>query len=307
MEHSYIRISEMLAEVEIAFNYEGFDVHVDSITICAFTPNDGFDFHMHSNYEFHYILRGKGTVILKDTEYELGPNSFYLTGPGVLHKQMADGKDPMVEYSFKGDIALNKDGSVQEGYAELEYAYILDVLNNGADEVVTDTNGMRQLFENIYLEIRSKRAGYYAQLKNLVVQLIIAAVRNFSREQPAEYQIPKRDLNLHRLELLQSYITDNLNRNITCRELAGQVFLSTRQLNRIVRDKTGLSVHDFILAFRLKKARELMEETGLKLSRIAEQTGFSSEFHLSSAFKKRTGLSPAAFRDKNRLLQQKKA
>jgi transcriptional regulator GlxA family with amidase domain len=43
---------------------------------------------------------------------------------------------------------------------------------------------------------------------------------------------------------------------------------------------------------RLRRARELLENTSLSLTEIAGQAGFSSPFYLSLRFKRQFGLSP---------------
>lgn len=301
MSSNYINMSEMLAEIEISFKYECLYIAVDFINVCVFPPSGGYDYHMHSNYEFHFIKEGKGIVILNGTEYRLEAGSFYLTGPGVVHKQIADNVQPMVEYAMKCDLAFDTSGKGISRHSAAEYKYMLDMLNTKSAQVVNDSNNLCELFERVLEEVRNKRAGFYAQIKNIVMQIIIAAARNYDKWDTIGYQIPKRDIAKYRMDIIRSYTTDNYFKNITCKELADQLFLSTRQLNRIVREQTGCSVHDFILSQRIEKVKGLLLNTELKLSQIAENTGFSSEFHLSNAFKKWLGISPAAFREKGRV------
>ncbi|MEK6480424.1 helix-turn-helix domain-containing protein [Catalinimonas sp. 4WD22] len=59
----------------------------------------------------------------------------------------------------------------------------------------------------------------------------------------------------------------------------------------------GKTIEKYYIAIRLDRVRELLVYTDLSLSEIAFQTGFSSAHHLSSQFKKNTGLSPSTLRD----------
>ncbi len=60
--------------------------------------------------------------------------------------------------------------------------------------------------------------------------------------------------------------------------------------------RTGMAPRQYLLRLRLERAQRLVGAGAFTLAAIAEQLGFSSAFHLSAAFKKRFGRSPAAWR-----------
>lgn len=59
---------------------------------------------------------------------------------------------------------------------------------------------------------------------------------------------------------------------------------------------TGTAPRQYLLRLRLERAQRLVGAGAFTLAAIAEQLGFSSAFHLSAAFKKHFGRSPAAWR-----------
>jgi AraC-like DNA-binding protein len=69
-------------------------------------------------------------------------------------------------------------------------------------------------------------------------------------------------------------------------------FCETR-LRREFKSATGVSPARFILRTRLHAAVPMIEQGVYTLEGIAEQLGFSSAFHLSTAFKKAYGVSPS--------------
>jgi AraC-like DNA-binding protein/quercetin dioxygenase-like cupin family protein len=291
------KASDMLKELDISFKYERLEVKVDFLTVYPFQPGEGFDFHSHSNYEFHYIKEGRGTVILHEKEYELHPGCFYLTGPGVLHKQYADKEFPMLEYALKCSIHNNNSKTnVLNRENTDELSYVLSLLNNEADRVIKDTNNLHLLFENVFREVYNRRPGYFSVIKNSVLNIIIFASRSYTDGTLLDYAVPTRDLDNHRFETLRNYIHDNISKNITRQELASYISLSIRQTDRIVRAQTGISIHSFIINERIASAKRLLQSTGFNLSVVAERTGFSSEYHLSSTFKKIVGLTPSEYR-----------
>lgn len=58
----------------------------------------------------------------------------------------------------------------------------------------------------------------------------------------------------------------------------------------------GKTIEQFFLLQRIEKVKELLVYDQLSLTEISYQTGFSSVHHLSSQFKKITGLTPSHFK-----------
>jgi AraC family transcriptional regulator len=70
----------------------------------------------------------------------------------------------------------------------------------------------------------------------------------------------------------------------------------------------GKTIEQYFILQRIEKVKELLVYDQLSLTEISYQTGFSSVHHLSSQFKKVTGLTPSHFkkigRDKRKALDQ---
>ena len=58
----------------------------------------------------------------------------------------------------------------------------------------------------------------------------------------------------------------------------------------------GKTIEQYFILLRIEKVKELLVYDQLSLTEISYQTGFSSVHHLSSQFKKVTGLSPSHFK-----------
>ena len=57
------------------------------------------------------------------------------------------------------------------------------------------------------------------------------------------------------------------------------------------------TIHDAILAERLRKVKELLAETQLSLPEIAQRTGFAHSEYLSTVFKQQTGKTISEYRE----------
>jgi len=58
----------------------------------------------------------------------------------------------------------------------------------------------------------------------------------------------------------------------------------------------GKTIEQYFILQRIEKVKELLVYDQLSLTEISYQTGFSSVHHLSSQFKKVTGLTPSYFK-----------
>ncbi|MDI0490170.1 helix-turn-helix transcriptional regulator [Escherichia coli] len=73
---------------------------------------------------------------------------------------------------------------------------------------------------------------------------------------------------------------------------------SRRHLQRLFRNKTGMSVGDYIRRRRLTRAAMLVRLTGYPLHDIAISVGFDSQPSFNREFRKRFGCSPGIYRSR---------
>lgn len=91
--------------------------------------------------------------------------------------------------------------------------------------------------------------------------------------------------------LMRSYI-DHAWRS---EELASAVALSPSQLNRLFRVHTGLSPAAYLVQIRADRMAELLVRTGLSVSEIARDVGWTNPTVASRCFKRRYGVSPREY------------
>ena len=103
------------------------------------------------------------------------------------------------------------------------------------------------------------------------------------------------------IKIVVNYIHQHLGEEIKIIELATMMNLSQYHFTRIFKEYLGISPYQYILNLRFEKAKHCLEHTDLSVITIANNFGFSSQSHFQSFFKKQTGLTPKAYRQKHKI------
>lgn len=90
------------------------------------------------------------------------------------------------------------------------------------------------------------------------------------------------------IQAMQSHIEDPIN----CEIIAEIVGISHRQMQRLFKDKFGITPASYYLKMRLEHGDNLLRKTALDILNIATATGFSSTSHFSKCYRKQYGISP---------------
>jgi len=95
---------------------------------------------------------------------------------------------------------------------------------------------------------------------------------------------------------LEEYIEAHLNGPITVGELGRLLGRDRHAFHRAFLKAFRKSPHRYVTERRVARARRLLEQGELPLSEVALAAGFSSQSHMTTVFKRITGLSPGRYR-----------
>jgi len=80
-------------------------------------------------------------------------------------------------------------------------------------------------------------------------------------------------------------------------EICQPLYISVSYANAIFKKETGKSIFDYLVEFRIEKAKELLRDPHMKIYEIVEKVGYLNKSYFTALFKKHTGLSPKDFRN----------
>lgn len=87
---------------------------------------------------------------------------------------------------------------------------------------------------------------------------------------------------------------------ITIDDLSREVALSPYYLIRAFRRAYRITPHQYLIAQRIDRAKELLRNSDRSITEICAEVGFESLGSFSSLFRKVAGLSPSAYRANSR-------
>ena len=270
-------------------NSDIFDLDVVTMRTVSCERNGVYNnkFHKHSFYELHYSLGGALKFAIDEQDsVSVQKGHFIIIPPKMLH--MVDTSSRFSKLVFGFDIKLN-----QESAGAKEYGYVIKGLKKPV--VSKGSDFMEALIERLFDKSLKNVAGSKQEIAYLVKTLLMEA---FDKTANKKEFVKNQEITSVDERLMDSinFIKDNIGLGITREEVADNVYLSVKQLDRIFIREKGVTLRHFMNEVKIQKISSYLMETDMPLSHIAEKTGFSSEYSLSRFFSANVGVSPAKYR-----------
>ena len=225
-------------------------------------------------------LFGKGAIQIADKKFELLPGKAFLhnhNDPDICYYYPADSKTPwrFLWFAFYG---ANSSELVSE--INRKHGYLFDV--------PADSPLLKQL----------KKYKNYAGVIQILppfegARLVYASLENLCQPHSEN---PQPGSHHFLVNELQNMIAADPAAELQVEKLAAHFNVSREHLSRIFCDETGVTLHEYIIRFRLKLAVDLLRRTRLSLKEIAARCGWNDYSNFYRIFIKRFQCSPLDIR-----------
>ena len=133
---------------------------------------------------------------------------------------------------------------------------------------------------------------------SLAPGLAIQLVRRYSSLQ--DVHVGHGGMAPHKLRkavaLIDHHLSDEEEGRVALRAVARAVRMSYFHFSRAFKQSMGMTATNYIAERRIERAKKMLEETEMPISEIALRSGFSSQSHFTTAFRRLAGATPKAFR-----------
>ena len=149
------------------------------------------------------------------------------------------------------------------------------------------TEGLLEPGRDIYGAIAGTQD--WEDLKRMVETIFAALAAAIARERK-QHDDRLRDR-------FREYIQGNYRRNISLFDMAEAFGLTPSYLSELFKERMGQNYIEYLTAFRMEVARDLLTSTSAKVNDVAAESGYANVTSFIRVFKKHEGVSPGAFRE----------
>lgn len=238
-----------------------------------------------SGWHIHIVMAGKGTLRFKNQSWELSAGMIFVLQDGLEMEYEADQEDPW-QYAWvcvegnKVASCLRDAGFVRSPVRKCNcsldcYVEIIDkILGTSESTLHAELQRNSYLYELLALLVETggtKKEKKYSDSQDLYVQNAIQYIhRNYS--------------------------------HIKVNDIASYIGINRSYLTTIFKNKLNVSPQEYLVNYRLNKARQLLQTTDLSIQEIAVRVGYDNPLTFSKMFKNAFGVSPKYYRRDNRFV-----
>jgi AraC family transcriptional regulator len=144
-------------------------------------------------------------------------------------------------------------------------------------------------------ELRDGGTGGRRYIEGLGTALAVHLLRQYGSAAKAPI-IHKAGLAAKPLKRVVEHINEHLQDELSLLELSRLANLSPHRFATAFKASVGIPPHRYVIERRIDLARDLLRRCDEPISQIAYAVGFSSQSHLTTNFRRTTGVTPRKFR-----------
>lgn len=143
------------------------------------------------------------------------------------------------------------------------------------------------LMENIVKEFNERRLFFEKICGAMLTQLLSQLARVNS--------VGFKTSTQKKADIIISYIKEHYCEKITNKTIGEHFNYHPNYINRLIVNYTGMSLHSYLLTYRINTAIHLLQSGEMTVSEVASAVGFCDAMHFSKYFKQKTGKSPSSY------------
>jgi len=98
------------------------------------------------------------------------------------------------------------------------------------------------------------------------------------------------------MQAIADYVEQFIHEELSLQDISSRFYLSREYISRKFKQEMNENLTDYITRVRVERAKQLLADTPLRISVIAERVGFQDEKYFSKVFKKWTDQAPNEYR-----------
>lgn len=239
-----------------------------------------------------YMISGDVTAVVGGVKLgHLSPGHLLYVPAGTPYKlkgqylrMIAIAFDPTTDYAeSEGALLPVPSGEVDESLVHS----VKDLAPLDKMIHVEDMESERDTLLGLVSIFTSAEGEYSAQGSAILKQLLLKVI-----EAVDENALPTR-----MVEALDKYIRDNAGDDISNTEIGAIFGYHPFYISKVLKDRKGTTLRQYIIAYRLKLAKKLLTESAKSVNEVSEECGFNDPSYFTKTFKAAFGMTPKEYRN----------
>jgi AraC-like DNA-binding protein/mannose-6-phosphate isomerase-like protein (cupin superfamily) len=251
--------------------------------------------HRHDAFELHYIIKGNCTLRINEDIHVLREGEICLIAPGLYHSQKSFIK-PFEKLCVKFEIAAPPEDSSDQEAADLYRVFhSMRVLQCSAEQMTDTLECLRSASCDF-----ERQFGGHTKLRLLCGLLILELAQRIHCDRNQTVMPDFSPPDIRRNNIIEEFFNYHFHLNNGNTLLAQRLFVSERQLDRILKHLYRKSFREKLLEMRLEVATDLLATSNRSIAEISELTGYSCPANFSTFIKNATGKTPSEIRQRGK-------
>ena len=257
--------------------------------------------HHHNFFELFYVLEGRCAHLVREHTSAMEAGDLCFIQPRVTHALDVSDESIIIDVLIRKSTFSHYFYSILQGDNLLANFFMSTLYSKrGIDYLIFHTGDDPEL-HRAFMELCGEfmeRQDYYSVLVNAIVtKIFVLLLRNYMDA----CELPRDQLKDSETAVrIARYLQTNAA-TATLGGMAAEFHYSPEYASRLIRQMTGQTFIQLLTTVRLENAEQLLRDTAMPVSDIAAAVGYESSEHFIRTFRRYTGLTPSAYRQKKRV------
>ena len=224
---------------------------------------------------FHYVLLGKGTLVINNKEYHIGKGNIFFIPAEADAIYYPDKDDPWV-YEWVGFTGTRAQD-------------FLDALNLSVERpIIVDRNKTYRPFFNSI--VRRYVNNGYSDISSLGALYELFGEMIYDKE--GSQTMSRTSVTV---QLAKDFIKYNYQNDITIDDIAKNSNVTPNYLSAIFQKEENMTTKKYLTMVRMEKAMAFISSGEYMIQEVSKMVGYPNQLHFSTEFRKYYGFPPSMF------------